>query len=141
MDSVVLAAVDLAQSSFGGRVLKTAKAMADLKGLQLAVVTVLPDYGNSFVGSFFADTQSHEMVERTQKALHEFVRMTIGDDSSVQHVILMGSAYQEVLKTADKLNASLIVIGANKPDVTDFLIGPNAARIARHAVCSVYICR
>ena len=34
-----------------------------------------------------------------------------------------------------------IVIGAHRPAVSDFLLGPNTARIVRHAECSVNVVR
>lgn len=141
MKSTILAAIDISHPKANVGVLRQAQNLAKMEGAQLAVVTVLPDYGSGFVGSFFPETQSNDMVEQAQKALHSFVRETLGDDSDVKHIIMTGTAYQEVLKAAQKMNASMIVIGAHKPNVSDFLIGPNAARIARHAGCSVHICR
>jgi nucleotide-binding universal stress UspA family protein len=37
------------------------------------------------------------------------------------------------------LNATLIVMGAHRPAFQDYLIGPNAARVVRHAKCSVLV--
>ena len=37
--------------------------------------------------------------------------------------------------------ADLIVIGCHAPGVGDFLLGSNAARVVRHAGCSVYVVR
>ena len=37
--------------------------------------------------------------------------------------------------------ATLIVIGAHRPDLKDYLLGPHAARVVRHAECSVLVVR
>jgi nucleotide-binding universal stress UspA family protein len=33
------------------------------------------------------------------------------------------------------------VVGAHRQDLKDYLLGPNAARVVRHADCSVYVVR
>ena len=141
MTDLVLAAIDLTHPEDQKRVLKRARQLADLDGATLAVVTVLPDYRMSVVGSFFPEDHTHKMVEETRAALHAFIQETVGHDETVKHVVRMGSAYEEILKTAEDLGASLIVMGAHKPEFSDFLIGPNAALVARHSSCSVYIVR
>jgi nucleotide-binding universal stress UspA family protein len=59
----------------------------------------------------------------------------------VRHLVVTGNAYEEILNVAKQANSSLIVIGAHKPDFTDFLLGPNAARVVRHSSCSVMVIR
>jgi len=52
-----------------------------------------------------------------------------------------GHVYVEVLDLAKEVNANVIVVGANSQDLKDYLLGPKAARIARHASCSVLVAR
>ena len=42
---------------------------------------------------------------------------------------------------ADETNADLIVMASHRPELKDFLLGPNAARVVRHANCSVLVVR
>ncbi len=141
MSKFVLAAIDMTHPKDQAMVLKEARKLADLEGGRLGVVTVVPDYQMSVVGSFFPEGHSHEVVEETRAALHTFIQETIGHDEEVKHVVRMGRAYDEILETAKELEASMIVIGAHKPEFSDYLMGPNAARVARHATCSVHIVR
>ena len=69
------------------------------------------------------------------------MRENLAGDFKIRHIISIGSAYEEVLKAATDIKADLIVIGASKPDLKDYLLGPNASRVARHAEVSVYIVR
>jgi nucleotide-binding universal stress UspA family protein len=39
------------------------------------------------------------------------------------------------------MNADLIVLAAHRPELKDYLLGPNASRVVRHAKCSVYVIR
>ncbi|PRY20960.1 nucleotide-binding universal stress UspA family protein [Aliiruegeria haliotis] len=141
MTSTVLASIDLTHPEDQARVLKRARQLADLDKATLAVVTVLPDYHSSFVGSFFPEDHTHKMVQEARTALHTFIAETVGHDRETRHIVRVGNVYDGVLETAKELDVSLIVIGAHKPGITDFVIGPNAARVARYATCSVYIVR
>ena len=52
-----------------------------------------------------------------------------------------GSIYDEVLKEAAAMNADLIVVGSHSPNWSTYLIGSNATKIVRHALCSVLVVR
>jgi nucleotide-binding universal stress UspA family protein len=56
-------------------------------------------------------------------------------------LVASGNTYVETLAAADKLKADLIVIGAGRDELKDFLLGPSAARVVRHADCSVLVVR
>ena len=83
------------------------------------------------------------MVDEAKIHLNALVTKALdaGQNEKVRHVIATGRAYEEVLGLAKKTDTSLIVVGAHKADLADYLLGPNAARIVRHAKCSVYVVR
>ena len=143
MSRSVLCAVDISNKGKDDAVLKTAKRLADLDGAQLDVVTVLPDFGQSLVGSFFDKGHHDEAVKAAKAALQEQIIASLGaaTDAEVRHVVATGTAYEEILRTAKETGCGLIVIGAHKPDFADYLLGPNAARVVRHSECSVHVVR
>lgn len=49
--------------------------------------------------------------------------------------------YDAILKEADRIDADAIVVGAHRPQLRDYLVGPNAARVVRHARQSVFVIR
>lgn len=116
-------------------------AAAAQSGGKLNVVTVVPTFGMSIVGSFFSEDHEKKMLEETQKNLHIFTAKHMDDPKNAQHIIARGNIYEEVLIWAGKLSADLIVVGAHRPNAADYLLGPNAARIVRHAQCSVLVVR
>lgn len=143
MTGSVLCAVDISNGDVDSPVLKQAGRLAELHGAQLDVIAVLPDYGEGWVSSFF-EPHHHEKAEaEALKQLKALCEAALGKTSNakVRHVIATGTVYQEILNTAEKAGSDLIVVGAHKPDFKDYLMGPNAARVARHAGCSVYIVR
>ncbi|CUI73495.1 universal stress protein [Cognatishimia activa] len=143
MSRSVLCAVDISNKGKDDAVLKEAKRLADMDGAQLDVVTVIPDYGKSVVATFFDQSHHDQAVAEAKTALKEQIIASLGADAdaSVRHVVATGSAYEEILHVAAETNCGLIVIGAHKPDFSDYLLGPNAARVVRHSKCSVHVVR
>ncbi len=139
----VLCAADIGHGDDDMEVIRQASRMAEAEGAQLDVVTVVPDFGMSAVGSFFSSDHHDKLVKESKVALNDLVEKTIGADknANVRHVVATGRVYEEVLKTASATDASLIVVGAHKADLADYLLGPNAARIVRHSKCSVFVVR
>lgn len=143
MIQTILCAVDITRPGEEVEVLKQAKKLADLEGAKLDVITVMPDFGASLVGAYFKDHDVKTAKDGAGKALDDLVTEVIGAEAnqSVRHVVAVGTVYEEVLKTARIDGADLIVIGAHSPDLKDYLLGPNAARVIRHSTCSVYVVR
>ena len=55
--------------------------------------------------------------------------------------VTQGTIYHEIIKAAKEVGADAIVVGANRPALSDYLVGPNAARVVRHAPQSVLVIR
>jgi len=141
MNKSILCAIDISNPGEDAKVLKIAARIAQLDKAQLDVVTVLPDYGMSMVGSFFNQDHHDEAVKDAKEQLKSEVQNAIGEDVNVRHIVATGKAYDEVLKVAKEAKSYLIVVGAHKPDFKDYLLGPNASRIVRHSKTSVYVVR
>jgi nucleotide-binding universal stress UspA family protein len=65
----------------------------------------------------------------------------IPDGIPVQHVVACGTIYEEILDFARQHSVDLIVMASHRPELSDYLLGPNAARVTRHAACSVMVVR
>jgi len=143
MSNTVLVALDLAHPQHHAKLLTKASQMADLDGAGIAVVSVIPDFGMSIVGSFFEAGAEEQALQDAAKALHEAVTKVLGADrdARIKHIIRHGNAYEEILETAKMVNAGLVIMGAHKPNYGDYLLGPNAARVVRHSECSVLVIR
>ena len=143
MSDTVLASIDLAHPEHHKPILLEARQLAEIKGSPLAVVTVIPDFGMSIVGTYFQEGAEQTALNEAAKTLHEVVTAALGGDADagIQHIVRHGVAYEEILATADQLGARLIVMGAHRPAFRDYLLGPNAARVVRHSTCSVMVLR
>ena len=138
----VLCAVDISHED-DVQVLEAGDKLARLDGAQLDVITVVPNYGVTLVNSYFDENFQGELVTKTKAALNDMVTRVLGAErnEAVRHIVAAGSIYEEILEAAKQAGSELIVIGAHKPHLKEFLLGPNAARVARHSQCSVYIVR
>ncbi|SNY90758.1 Nucleotide-binding universal stress protein, UspA family [Cohaesibacter sp. ES.047] len=142
MTKSILCAIDISQDN-DTKVLEIADKLAKVDDARLDVITVVPNFGMTLVGSFFDENFQKQAVADAKSALKTRVEQILGleRNTSIRHIVATGSAYEEILEVATQINTDLIVIGAHKPDLKEFLIGPNAARVVRHSNCSVYVVR
>lgn len=137
----ILLPIDLNDIESQGKAVETAIGLARAFGARVHVQTIVPDFGLPLVSSYFPADFEAKALENAKRALHEFVKQTFPDDVTVQHIVAHGSIYQEILHCAKDIGADLIVMASHRPDLEDYLIGPNASRVTRHADCSVLVVR
>lgn len=143
MSNGVLCAIDISNDDVDLHVLKEAIQQATLRNTYLDVVTVLPDFGYSMVGAFFDKGQHTEVETRAKEKLKALVAPLTQNKKvpETRTIVATGTIYEQILKIAAKTKCAMIVIGAHRPELSDYLLGPNSARIVRHAKCSVYVVR
>lgn len=107
----------------------------------LHIVAVFPDFGMAQVSGFFRPGYEKEALDSFGTSLTDWVRESVPDNIEVHPHVLHGTIYDEILRAADKLKVDVIVIGSHRPELKDYLLGPNAARVVRHAKQSVYVVR
>ncbi len=137
----ILLAIDLNDEGSWAKALPVALDFVGASSGILHVMTVVPDFGMSIVGQFFPKGYEKEVGEKILVTLKEFVKTNVPDDITVQHIVGEGTVYEVILKMADKIHVDMIVVSSGRDDLKDFLLGPNAARIVRHAKCSVTVVR
>lgn len=137
----ILLAVDLNDDSSWQKALPTAVDYCKAFGSILHVITVAPSFGMSFVGQFFPEGYEQQLEDTLLKGLKEFVQEHVHKDVKVQHIVSLGTVYQEILVAAETIGADLIVMASHRPELKDYLLGPNSARVVRHARCSVLVVR
>ncbi|MBO6826382.1 MAG: universal stress protein [Sneathiella sp.] len=137
----ILLTVDLETEDSWKKTVPEAVSYAKMSGATLHVMMVVPNFGMSIVGSFFPKGYEEDVMEKANEHLHDFVKEHIPSDIKVQHIVGHGSVYEEILRVQKKLKCDLIILGAHRPSMQDYLLGPNAARVVRHADCSVLVVR
>ncbi len=141
MFSTILVPIDLAEPDSSGRALDAAIRMARDYGATMHVVTVVPDMGMSIVGGYFPEGFEQKALDGTRERLKTFLETVVPDDIAVKGHVVHGGIYEQILRIAEDLSADLIVMASHRPAMRDYLLGPNAARVVRHAKQSVLVVR
>lgn len=137
----ILLPIDLAQPSSWEKALPTAVKMCQSFGTKLHIMTVIPDFGSSLVGTFFPKGFEETAMVEVKERLKTFVAEHVPADVDVQRIIANGTVYDEILRVSEDLDIDLIILSAHRPKLEDYLLGPNAARVVRHGKCSVFVVR
>lgn len=135
----ILVPIDLDDRMSADRIIDTAAELAEKQGGELHVLTVVPSFSMAIVGSFFPKDHEHQALEAAQAALKSYLSSKALPN--LHGHVAHGTIYDEIMKTADKLDCDLIVMAAHRPELKDYLLGPNAARVVRHARQSVVVIR
>lgn len=137
----ILLTVDLNQESSWTKALPIAIANCQAFGARLHVMTVIPDFGMPIVAGYFPEDFAKKAIAESKKHLAAFVKDNVPDDISADVIIRQGTVYEVILGVAKGINADLIVMASHRPELKDYLLGPNAARVVRHADQSVLVVR
>ncbi len=135
-----LVAVDLEHDTHNGGLLRVTSDMANAQGAQvhlLHVIRAAPAVVSQFLPKSY-ETMASEKIEKDLTALAAKVEL---DEGGATVSVRFGDVYQEILAYAKNIGADLIIVASHKPDVGDYLLGTTAARVVRHAACSVFVVR
>lgn len=137
----ILVPIDVGHKSSWETPLPIAAELAKANGAELHLVNIVPPYGMAIVGSFFPDDYENKALDNSKQALVDIVNQTDLKGIEPKLHVAHGTIYEEILAAANQLGVDLIVMMAHRPELKDYLIGPNAARVARHADQSVMVLR
>jgi len=141
MFNTILLPIDLSAPASWSKALPAALDLIKGSGGALHVMTVVPDFGMSVVGSFFEDGFEEKALDQVGKDLSAWVNHNIPAEVETHPHVTHGRVYEQIMSAADKLGIDAIVMGAHTPELSDYLLGPNAARVVRHAKQSVFVVR
>ena len=137
----ILLAIDLTDDSSWNKALPTAIEYCQGFGATLHMLSVVPDFGMTVVGQYFPKDFEKQAVGAARKELHTLSERHVPAGFEDKHLIAYGGIYEEILAAARTIKCDLIVTAAQRPELKDYLLGPNAARVVRHADCSVLVVR
>ena len=137
----ILLPIDLAAEASWKKPLGLAAELARDGGGVLHVMSVLPDFGTSVVGSYFdKDFEGAALMDMSGQ-IKSWVSRNVPEGVKAEPHVAHGPIYDEIMRLADKLGCDAIVMAAHRPELRDYLLGPNAARVVRHAKQSVLVVR
>ena len=145
-----LATIDLADEQSWDKIITTTVNMATgVTGTKIYLMTVVPgitpgiDARYAIRGEMKGseDYPLQQWKDDAAKKLKDIADKHIPKELYAGVVVENGTVYKEIVEAAKDLDIDQIVMGAHRPSLADFLLGPNTARVARHAGCSVTVVR
>ncbi|WP_444462847.1 universal stress protein [Rhodobacter capsulatus] len=97
------------------------------------VMADVPGYAISYMPEGY-DAELRQTLQNQLDAL-------ANDFENGAGVLRQGHAANEILDLVDEIGADCIVIAGHRPGFGDYLMGSTAARVVRHAPCSVMVLR
>lgn len=134
MYSKVLVPVSLAKGAETEKAFSMAKAFVGDAGEIHAVhvMETVPSFTSAYVPS--------DLTRQLADATHERFEKVVPSDVKTRE-LLHGSAGGAILDYAEKVGVDCIVIASHQPGLADYFLGSTAARVVRHAQCSVHVLR
>ncbi|MCP4934010.1 MAG: universal stress protein [bacterium] len=136
MYKTILVPIDLAHSEKGKPMIGIARRMGsqDVRIILVNVVEEVPAFASVELPRGTVE-MAREQAGKELKAIAKAAG--IKSDCDVR----TGNAHSTILRVASDHEADLIIIGSHKPGLEDYFIGSTAARVVRHANCTVLVAR
>ena len=139
----IVVPIDLEEESSWHKVLPVAVDYTRHTEAELHVMTVIPDdmLRMTVVAQLIPEDYEQKLMEDAQARLARLTEEHVPEELTVRRVVRQGSVYKEIIRYARDTQADLIIMAAHRPEIADYLLGPNAAQVVRHADCSVWTVR
>ena len=128
---VALAQIDKAQS-----MLDVARQLGGEDG-NIVLLTVIEDVP----GYIAAELPSGLLEKAAEDARGELRTLARSAGMELAVEVRKGSPATAIIDVAAERKADVIVIASHRPGFQDFFLGSTAARVVRHAQCSVHVIR
>ncbi|MGY6549535.1 MAG: universal stress protein [Roseinatronobacter sp.] len=131
----IVVAVDLEHLAQARALLERALSLVDAGG-EIRLIHVLEE-----IPSFIAAELPADLAEKRRAEAAVELRAMIAPEAEVRmvHEVRRGAASGQIIAAASDSGADLIMIASHKPGLKDYFIGSTAARVIRHAQCSVLV--
>jgi nucleotide-binding universal stress UspA family protein len=137
----ILFAVDLNDEWSWHKSLSTTITMCKAFDSKLEIISVIPEYGMSWVGEFFPKGYELKMLKRHQSRMQAFVETHIPEELQASYYVDGGRIYEKIIERAEQIDADLIIMASHNPSAKDHLLGPNASKVVKHTNRSVLVVR
>ena len=137
----ILLRVDLGDPDSKKKALSAAAKLSQSAGARLHVLTVVPGFSMSIISQYFPEDFEEKSRAGAAQQLNDYIGANIPSDIATRAIVANGTIYEEILRVAVETGCDLIVVASHRPALKDYLLGPNAARVVRHATCSVLVVR
>ncbi len=145
----VLVPIDLEHKSTWAKALPAGVDQAKMMQGEVWLMTVVPHMASGLDWRYAIRGEEHgsiefdikDLVAQAESRMQELAKELIPKEVFGGIIAAHGTIYEKIVDAANEIEAEIIVMAAHRPSLADFMLGPNTARVARHARCSVQIVR
>ena len=76
-----------------------------------------------------------------QSSLEKLKALAASASIEVEVEVRVGHPYKTILEVAEEKSAELIIVASHQPELQNYFLGSTAAKVVRHATCSVLVVR
>ena len=139
MIKTILVPIDLAKTESGAAALDLACDMAEKYGSKLVLLHVVEKVP-AFIQAQLPAGAHDKVLKDAGTRLAAFAAEQ-GLSGNAEVLTREGNPATEILEFANEAGTDMIVIASHDPGLADYLLGSVAARVVRHAHCSVLVVR
>ena len=136
MHKYILIPVDLANVTTVNSLLDYASVLgsSNSKILFLNVVEEIPNWAAVGLPRDFLD-------KSVQSSLEKLKSLAASVSIEVEVEVRVGHPYKTILEVAKEKSAEMIIVASHQPEQQNYFLGSTAAKVVRHATCSVLVVR
>ena len=136
MFKTIIVPIDLAHAEKGKAMIDVAAKLGG-KGARIVLTNIVEN-----VPTFVAAQLPGGLLEKSQEiARNELEGMAKAGAANAEVEVRVGHPASAILRVAEEKGADLIIVASHQPGMQDYLLGSTAARVVRHAQCSVLVMR
>lgn len=136
MYKTILVPIDMAHVAEGKQIIDVASEHVS-DGAKIILLNVVED-----IPSWAAAEIPKEIMDRSrQYAEDELAGIANASGIKMETLVRKGHPYNTILEVAKEKDADLIIIASHRPGLQDYFLGSTAAKVVRHATCSVLVVR
>ncbi|MER2606613.1 MAG: universal stress protein [Siculibacillus sp.] len=136
----IVVPVDPSEIDFAAPAVNAAANLAAQSGGEVRLIAVLPVM-NGYVSELLPADYEVALEKETESRVRGLATKAGVPDDKLSVMMRTGSVYHEVIDEAKAWSADAIVVCSHRPVMSTYLLGSNAAKIVRHAPCSVLVLR
>jgi universal stress protein F len=136
MYNSILIPVDMAQIEKAESMIDIARAQC-VENCQITLLNVVEE-----IPVWVSSTIPSNILSDNKQSAYEKLAAIAGQaDIPANIQVRTGHPYRTILAVAEEIQAELIIVASHNPDLGDYFLGSTAAKVVRHASCSVFVAR
>ncbi|WP_316353607.1 universal stress protein [Candidatus Trichorickettsia mobilis] len=137
----IIIPIDLADKQSVKAILPVAINFVQAFDATLNFIHIIPDFGMKVIEDYLPKNWSKDQKKKYEEQIQALIQQYLPQDMKVNFRVDRGAVYDKVIQYASEIKADLIIVSAVRPQLRDYMLGPNASKIVRHAGVSVLVVR